>query len=119
MTIDYQIIASLLFPEGLLDYFDVTFYEKSGKTESIVFHLSEKNIIPEEYTGKNLVSKGFKPPKTIEDFPLRGNTVSLIVKRRRWTIKETKEVVSRDWNLVAKGTRKTHEFASFLKEINR
>jgi hypothetical protein len=119
MPIDYQTIASLLFPEGLLDYFDVTYYEKSAETESIVFHLSEKNIIPEEYTGKDLVSKGFKPPKTIEDFPLRGNTVTLIVKRRRWTIKETKEVVSRDWNLVAKGTRKTHEFASFLKEINR
>jgi len=119
MSIDYQNIASLLFPEGLLDYFDVTYYEKLAETESIVFHLSEKNIIPDEYTGINLVSKGFKPPKIIEDFPLRGNTVSLIIKRRRWTIKETNEVVSRDWNLVAKGTRKTHEFASFLKEINR
>jgi len=119
MSVDYHNIASLLFPEGLLDYFDVTFYEKLEEKESIVFHLSEKNIQPEEHIGKALISKGFKPPKAIEDFPLRGNTVSLIVKCRKWTIKETKEVVSRDWNLVAKGTRKTHEFASFLKEINR
>jgi len=117
MNTDYQAIASLLFPAGLLEYFDVTSYEKQG--ESIIFELSEKNIIPEEYNSYKLVSKGFKEPITIEDFPLRGNTVSLYVRRRKWTIKETKKVVSRDWDLTAKGTRKTHEFAAFLKEINR
>ncbi|MEC4115325.1 transposase, partial [Myroides pelagicus] len=41
------------------------------------------------------------------------------VKRRRWLDKTTRELVQRDWNLVAKGTRLTNEFASFLKEINR
>lgn len=117
MSINYHTIASLLFPEGLLEYFDVTSYEKEG--ESISFELSEKNIIPEEYNNFKLVSKGFKPPITIEDFPLRGNRVSLHVKRRKWTIQETQNVVSRDWDLAAKGTRKTQEFASFLKEINR
>ena len=54
----------------------------------------------------------------LEDFPLRGHTVSLVVKRRKWTIKEIQKVVSRNWDLVAKGTRKTHEFVSFLKDIN-
>ena len=117
MKTNYESIASLLFPEGLLEYFEVISYDKKG--ESINFYLSEKNIHPEEYSGKTLLSKGFKDPIFLEDFPLRGHTVSLVVKRRKWTIKETKKVVSRDWNLVAKGTRKTHEFASFLKEINR
>ncbi len=117
MTLDYQTIASLLFPEGLLDYFDVTSYNKEG--ERLSFALSEKNIIPEEHKGKKLLSKGFKEEITIEDFPIRGNRVSLKVKRRKWTIQETNNVVSRDWDLVAKGTRKTHEFAIFLKEFNR
>lgn len=117
MTPIYQSLASLFFPEGLLDYFDVTSYNKEGGTLS--FALSEKNITPEEHKGKTLLSKGFKEPITIEDFPIRGNIVSLIVKRRKWTIQETKKVISRDWDLVAKGTRKTHEFATFLKEFNR
>jgi len=117
MQIDYQTVASMLFPEGLLDYFDVTSCEIKGET--VEFHISEKNIIPNEYSNEKLLSKGFKSTITIEDFPLRGKTVSLIVKRRKWTIQCSKKVVSRDWDLVAKGTRKTHEFASFLKGINR
>jgi len=117
MQTDYKTIASLLFPEGLLDYFDVLEYNKDG--EAISFHISEKNLIPSEYKDKKLISKGFKDAIKIEDFPLRGHTVSLLVKRRKWTVQETNKVVSRDWDLVAKGTRKTHEFASFLKEINR
>ncbi len=43
----------------------------------------------------------------------------LHIKRRRWTNKNTGEIVKRDWNLVAKETRMTQEFASFSKEINR
>ena len=56
---------------------------------------------------------------TIQDFPLRGNTVYLHVKRRRWFDNKTKQVVQRDWQLVAQGTRMTEEFAAFLKEISR
>ncbi|WP_444544489.1 ISAon1 family transposase N-terminal region protein [Salinimicrobium marinum] len=55
----------------------------------------------------------------MQDFPLRGNTVYLHVKRRRWIDKDTGQVVQRDWNLVAQGTRMTNEFAAFLKEISR
>ncbi|WP_421497925.1 ISAon1 family transposase N-terminal region protein [Flavobacterium columnare] len=43
----------------------------------------------------------------------------LHIKRRRWTNKNTGEIVKRDWNLVVKETRMTQKFASFLKEINR
>ncbi len=57
MTQDYQSLASLLFPEGLLEYFELTSYTKEG--EALRFNLSEKNVIPEEYKGKKLLSKGF------------------------------------------------------------
>ena len=43
----------------------------------------------------------------------------LHIKRRRWTNKANGEIIKRDWTLVAKGTRMTQEFATFLKEINR
>jgi len=66
-----------------------------------------------------LVSKGFWDKITIQDFSLRGKFVYLHIKRRRWTNKATGEIIKRDWVLVAKDTRMTQEFVTFLKEINR
>ena len=43
----------------------------------------------------------------------------LIIKRRRWRHKGTGQVIERDWQLVAEGTRITQEFAAFLKEFDR
>ena len=106
-----------MFPEGILEYFVVTDYKKD--TENIIFYLEETNLRPEEYKKDKLISKGFYEEQTLEDFPLRGHQVSLKVKRRRWTNQSSKKIVSRDWDIVAKGTRKTQEFASFLKGINR
>ena len=63
-------------------------------------------------------SKDFSPEITVEDFPLRGKTVLLHIKRRRWTLTNTGKIIKRDCNLVAKGTRITNEFASFLKDIS-
>ncbi|WP_449374872.1 ISAon1 family transposase N-terminal region protein [Brumimicrobium aurantiacum] len=74
---------------------------------------------PKEFSDLSLVSKGFHKEVVIQDFPLRGKLVYLHVKRRRWTDKASGKVVQRDWNVVAKGTRMTVEFASFLKEINQ
>ena len=65
-----------------------------------------------------IISHGFHKEITIQDFPLRGKTVYLTIKRRRWLDKTTKEVIQRDWNLVAQGTCMTVEFAAFLKVLN-
>jgi hypothetical protein len=74
---------------------------------------------PQELNTRLLVSKGYHNEVVIQDFPLRGKFVFLHVKRRRWTDKQTNEIVQRDWNEVAKGTRMTAEFASFLKSIDQ
>jgi hypothetical protein len=42
--------------------------------------------------------------------------VILSIKRRRWEDPDTGVVVSRNWDLIMKGTRLTKEFAAFLKE---
>jgi len=110
-------ILSLLLPEGLLEYFDVIQVEKTSEFNAI--HLEEKNIVPVQYKDSKLVSKGFYEPVTIHDFPLRGKACYLMVKRRRWTNLDTGDIVVRDWEIVAKGTRMTAEFAAFLKAINR
>jgi len=105
-------------PQFLVDHFDLV---KSKKENEEVLHLyfEERNIPPPEHSSRILTSKGFHKEVTIQDFPLRGNTVFLHVKRRRWLDKTTKEVVQRDWNLVAQGTRMTTEYAAFLKEISQ
>lgn len=41
------------------------------------------------------------------------------IKRRIWRDIDIKETLQRDWKSIAKGTRMTADFATFLKEINR
>ena len=81
--------------------------------------LEEKALFPEEQSGRKLHSHGFYPVVDIQDFPIRKKTCYLEVKRRRWIDIDTGEVFSRDWTLVAKGTRMTNEFALFLKRLAR
>ena len=114
MNID---LANYFLPEGLLDYFEIV--ADTLENDRIHFYLEEKNILPKEYKSELAQSKGFSPEITIEDFPLRGKSVLLHIKRRRWTLVTTGKIVKRDWELVAKGTRITSEFASFLKGILR
>ncbi|KAB5331076.1 hypothetical protein F9956_17225 [Bacteroides stercoris] len=62
-------------------------------------------------------SKGFYDPIIVQDFPLRGKKVFLNIRRRRWLLKKHNEYISRNWRMVAEGTRMTQDFASFLKEL--
>jgi len=110
-------LIELILPEGLQDYFEIIKVEKEKDFYKI--YLEENNIPPDQYSGEKLLSKGFYEPITIQDFPLRGKACFLCVRRRRWERESTGEIISRDWDLVARGTRMTSEFASFLKAINR
>jgi hypothetical protein len=82
-------------------------------------YLQEIKVVPEEYSNNKLSSKGFFEEVTIQDFPLRGYKVFLHVKRRRWLNEDTGQVVFRNRDVIAKGTRITKDFAAFLKEISR
>jgi hypothetical protein len=110
-------VLSLFLPSGCLDYFDITDY--SNMDTCYIISLEEKNLIPSEYADLSLVSKGFHAEIEIQDFPARGKAIYLHIKRRRWEDKTTGKSYSRDWNLVATGTRITAEFGAFLKELLR
>jgi len=97
----------------MLEYFKVTSASLQGN--AYLIYLEELNIHPEQFKGIKLISKGFYDEVTIQDFPLRGKACFLKIKRRKWLNEETGKNVSRDWNLVANGTRMTREFALFLK----
>ena len=110
-------LIKLFLPEFLVDHFDFQRSELKGGILHLYFE--EKNVPPVEFSSRILISKGFHQEITLQDFPLRGKQVYLHIKRRRWTDKTNNEIVQRDWNLVAKGSRLTEEFATFLKAISR
>jgi hypothetical protein len=84
-------ILRLILPEELFEYFEI------------------ENL--------NLHSKGFYDTITVQDFPLRNKALYLHIKGRKWVNVDTGDVVSRDWKLVAQGTRYTQSFADFLKGL--
>ena len=108
-------LVKLLFPREMLDYFEVVGYEESG--EEVIVHLDERDRIHKKKSGHEYEKNGFLPAARITDFPLRDRKLTLIVKRRRWRDVATGEIVSNDYELVAKGTRHSVEFAAFLKEV--
>jgi hypothetical protein len=113
----FNLLLKLILPESIEEYFEVTKVNKEG--DVIHIYLKELNKVPSEYASNKLTSKGFFDETTIQDFPIRGFNVFLHVARRRWMNEDTGQVVYRDWDLVAKGTRITKDFAAFLKEFRR
>lgn len=104
----------LLLPEGTLDYFNISDVKESSS--EIVIYLEEKNELPGEYSTVKVESKGFYDPVVVRDFPIRGKNLFLNI-RAPVDLKDEGRYVSRNWKLVAEGSRMTHEFASFLKEL--
>jgi hypothetical protein len=114
-----QSLNSLLYlviPDSICKYFELTKVVKDDKSEVMDLYLQEIKEIPVEYCSAKLLSKGFFEEVTIQDFPIRGYRVFLHVKRRRWLNEDTGQVVFRNWDVIANGTRITKEFAAFLKE---
>jgi len=112
-----ETLVKLLLPEEIFNYFDVT---QIFQDDTVIrLYLEELNLPPGEYQCDKLISKGFLPESTIQDFPVRGKAFYLIVKRRKWLNETTGEIVTRNWDLVSEGTRMTKEFAAFLKEFSR
>jgi hypothetical protein len=110
----FKELMGYLLPGGTLEYFDLVQVLKDK--EGLVLFLEEKNELPSEYKDRKFHSKGFYPEIRIQDFPIREHKVLLSIKRRRWEDPDSGEVVSRNWDLIMKGTRLTKEFATFLKD---
>lgn len=113
----FKALLPLIIPIGVSDYFELSKFEKDDT--GIHVYLAELNSIPVEYQSNKLLSKGFFDEVVLQDFPIRGQEVYLHVNRRRWLNQDTGKVVYRNWELVAKGTRITNDFAAFLKGISR
>lgn len=111
----YQLLIKALLPEEIFEYFEILRVMVSDKTIDV--HLDELNLPPSEYKEFKLISKGFHPAVIVQDFPLRERAMFLHVRRRKWEVETTGEIVSNKWDTTAKGTRYTKGFAAFLKDI--
>lgn len=112
----YIQLDKLMLPREMCEYFDlvdVRTDEYDGEPR-LHLYLDEKATFPEGHT--DLKPNGFYEESCINDFPIREYRTILHVRRRRW-IDAAGKSVSKDWHLVAKGSRYSTEFAIFLKEF--
>lgn len=110
-------------PEFILEHFDILNLKKLGdiSTKQMIFelHLDEKNSIQQEVNSDDYESKGFLPSSRVQDFPIRGKAVYLLIRRRRWRHKVTKSEIYNDISFVAKGVKLTEDISDFLKSTDR
>lgn len=120
-------LLSLFLPEGLLTYFDIVGFDKKPIKDPLyksrlTILLEEKKEMPEDYKNHQYKASGFMEPRTVDDYPIRDNLVSLSLKRRRWDVLVDEKwiKINRSWeDFIAQGTRLSKEFAAFLKEGDR
>ena len=118
-----DLLAEFL-PDFILDYFELVTLKKLGdvSTKQMIFeiHLDEKNLIRDpSIISSDYESKGFLPPSRVQDFPIRGKAVYLVIRRRRWRKKSTKKEIGNDCSFVAKGSKLTEDISAFLKSTGR
>lgn len=110
-----DILARIVLPAEILDYFKITNVERTD-TE---IHISLDELMDAELRDSaNFESKGFMEAVSVTDFPIRDHKVILRIRRRRWTDIRTGKSFSKpiDLDIVAKGTRYSKEFGAFLKD---
>lgn len=113
----FHILLELVFTKGVKTYIELKDYKVDA--DNIHLYLEELNVLPQEFTGQKLESKSFHSEITFQDFPLRGKEIFMHVKQRRLLNHDTGKVVSRDWSIVANGTRISKDFVAFLRQIHR
>jgi hypothetical protein len=71
--------------------------------------------LPSHVESSEYESKGFTSV-TLQDFPIRGKVVYLVLRRRRWRNKfNKKEFIRNEFPFVADGSKLTKELSDFLK----
>jgi hypothetical protein len=117
-------ILRAFLPQGLLENFEIIEFKELGdrttKKDCYFIYLDEKNIIPLGLNESEFESKGFSSIKSVQDFPIRGKAVYLLIRTRRWRHKENKShIVKNNYRLVAEGSKLTEELSAFLKGTGR
>lgn len=100
----------------ITDNFDFVDYKESDSC--LEYWLDEREYMSREDYKKGTVHPyGFAESKKIQDFPIRGRSVYLYIRRRKWIDRSTGEIFTYDFDdLCADGSKLSPEFVAFLKE---
>jgi hypothetical protein len=112
---EIEVLLQYLLPKEISEYFD--FKEIIEKEDKLHLYLDEKPLKPPEHHDKDLIANGFDEPVSIQDFPIRNKSAYFIVRRRKWKDKQTGKIYSKQWDLTAKGSSYSKDFAAFLKGL--
>ena len=122
----FQLLLPHFFPRELLEFFEVTDMRESRHPKTgdvtLTLVLHEKNTVPplpQEHQGKNVTSKGFHRPITLQHFPIQDKLIHLEIHRRRWEIDGGGTLERSLEFLPLKGLKITTTFGDFLKEADR
>ena len=108
-----------IFPAIVVENFDFVKIETDSKKEEMHIYLEENKVVPQDMRNRQVISYGLTEETEIQDFPIRGNSVYLHIKRRKWLDKSDNTIHVRQFDLSFEGTQLTKEFVSFLKEADR
>lgn len=112
-----------ILPSILSTHFDLVSYRKLGNTMTksmeLEIFLDEKNVVPSGFEKTDYESKGFTPSSRIQDFPIRGQAVYLVIRRRKWRHKITNKEIRSNYSIVSQGAKLTQELSAFLKATGR
>ncbi len=67
-------LLKLLLPELLITHFDI--FNHNIEKDTIHLHFEEKKDTPKEEKCRTLIAHGFHKEVTVQDFPLRGKSIS-------------------------------------------
>jgi hypothetical protein len=115
----YVKLFQLILPEDIALFFDLVDVREEAVTDRRELHLylDEKPVVPTGYKSTDLSPNGFYESGSIQDFPIRDRRVDLHVRRRRWLDNSTDKSVSKDWDLVARGTPPLERVCGFFKRV--
>lgn len=113
---EIEVLLQYLLPKEVFDYFDLTEIKEKEENQ-LHLYLDEKPVKPSEHSDKELIAYGFDEPVWIQDFPIRDKSAYLIVRRKKWKDKKTGKIYSKQWDITAKGSSYSKDFAAFLKEL--
>ena len=117
---DIKILMKALerqIPKEILDSFDLVSV-KERREDEVVYELEEKEERRPE-VGKELVKNGYMRSVEIQHFPVGEQRTVLVLKRRRWTDRETKkETYFNSYRFTEEGCKLTQQLAAFLKEFD-
>lgn len=107
-------VLKTIFPEVITDNFEFVDYSESN--DRLDYWLIEREYMSrEDYRKGTVRSHGFAEEAVIQDFPIRGKSVYLHVKRRRWIDKADGSTFVYNYELTEQGSKLSPEFVAFLK----